>query len=220
MNREQSIRINLLLAVLILVSLSCQFLAGGENEPVAPAEAPVVIEEPTQAVEPPAEPVSEATDLPTPAVLEDNTILQWAVQAVASSEYGSTDWSAMQAVGAPNTPECGDIVTAWASAEGSSLAWIELRYAAPVYASKVEIHQSYNPNQVVKVELIDTQGGYHTVYEGAPALIEVCPYVLSVQIMEQDQQYAVQGVKVSLDQTVLGDWNEIDAVSLVGKPAP
>jgi hypothetical protein len=140
---------------------------------------------------------------------------QWATSATASSEYDDPSWSASQATGAPNTPECGDFTTAWASYEGCTVEWIELYYDIPVRATKVNIIQSNAPDQVVQVELIDTEGTYHTVYQGEPQdLLELCPYTLSIAV---DVDYQVVGLKITIDQTVLGySWAEIDAVELVG----
>jgi len=138
---------------------------------------------------------------------------QWATSATASSEYDNPDWSASQATGAPDTPNCGDFPTAWTSDDGYTVEWLELYYDIPVYATKVNIIQSDVPDQVSQVELIDTEGTYHTVYQGEPTdLFELCPYTLSVAV---DVDYQVVGVKVTVDQSVY-PWVEIDAVELVG----
>jgi len=140
---------------------------------------------------------------------------QWATSATASSEYDNPDWSASQATGAPDTPNCGDFTTAWASDEGYTVEWLELYYDIPVRATKVNIIQSDVPDQVVQVELIDTEGTYHTVYQGEPEdKYELCPYTLSIAVAVE---YQVVGVKITVDQTVIGyPWVEIDAVELVG----
>jgi sugar lactone lactonase YvrE len=142
-------------------------------------------------------------------------IRQWAIDANASTQYSEPAWSAMQATGAPDTSECGDIETAWASSSSMGEDWLELTYAAPVTPTEVNIYQTYEPNQVVMVELIDTEGDYHKVYSGEPA-VEDCPFTLTVPV--DDADYQAMGVRVSLDQSILSDlsWNEIDAVELVG----
>ncbi|MBN1310347.1 MAG: hypothetical protein JXB30_02935 [Anaerolineae bacterium] len=141
---------------------------------------------------------------------------QWAASAEASSEYGASDWSAIQAAGAPNTPGCGDFATAWASATSSEAAILKLLYAVAVVPSSIEIHQSYNPNSVVKVEVIDEIGASYIIYEGQPATIEQCPYVMVVSVTGVTAR--VNTVIISIDQSVIGDWNEIDAVELIGTP--
>ncbi len=149
-------------------------------------------------------------------ILSGEEIEQWAYYATASSEYGDFDWAAIQATGEPDTFECGDVVTAWASANGSTVDWLELEYAIPVYASQVNIIQTNSPDQVVTVELIDTEGVYHEIYTGEPQeKSDECPYTLSIEVSEAD--YMATGVRITVDQTVIpATWNEIDAVELVG----
>jgi hypothetical protein len=163
--------------------------------------------------------VSEATAEPIATIKppQEGNISQWAISAAASSEYGSSDYSAMQATGAPDTPVCGDQTTAWASATAGTEEWIELTYATFVHPTQVNVVQSYYPSQVVKVELIDSVSGYHEIYTGSPETIDECPYVLSIPVGDVD--YVVAGIRITIDQSQLGNWNEIDAVELVGIPA-
>jgi hypothetical protein len=140
---------------------------------------------------------------------------QWAVSATASSQYGDTGWSADQATGAPDTPECGDYTTAWATEDYDTVEWIELDYDTPVLPTEVNIFQTYNPNQVIQVELRDLEGNYQTVYLGMPQdESDDCPFVLNIPVEGVDWQ--VDGVRITIDQSVLENWNEIDAVELVG----
>lgn len=171
------------------------------------------------AVRTPTQPVTGRTATParTATTAGGAVIRQWAIFADASSEYGSDDWSAMQATGAPNTPKCGDNTTAWASQDPDETAWIELTYATPVRPSTIVIVQTYNPSSVVKVEIRDMNGKYTTVWSGAAEKKSGCPFYQSFSV--SNQNFLVNGVKITLDQAKLGDWNEIDAVELVGTPA-
>ncbi len=148
---------------------------------------------------------------------EGEEIRQWATSATASSEYGNPDWAASQATGAPDTiiEECADLPTAWASQGSDTVEWLELYYDTPVYPTEVNIIQTHSPDQVVMVELIDTEGTYHEVYTGEPEnLWEECPYTLSILVWAD---YQAVGVKITIDQSVIEPtWNEIDAVELVG----
>jgi hypothetical protein len=140
---------------------------------------------------------------------------QWAVSATASSQYGDVGWSADQATGAPDTPECGDYTTAWATEDYDTVEWIELDYDTPVLPTEVNIFQTYNPDQVIQVALRDLTGEYQTVYLGKPQdESDDCPFVLHIPVEGIDWQ--VDGVKITIDQTELENWNEIDAVELVG----
>jgi hypothetical protein len=142
---------------------------------------------------------------------------QWAASATASSAFGTTNWAATQATGKPDVSTCTDDGAAWASAGKNTVEWLELTYTASVIPSMVNIYQTYNPGQVVKVELLDTSGKYHSVYTAKPKAAETCPGVLNIPIADAD--YSVVGVKITVDQTVLKNWGEIDAVELVGMGA-
>jgi hypothetical protein len=159
---------------------------------------------------------SGGTGTPASVVTPDRggEIRQWASSATASSEYGNPDWAAVQAAGAPDTPGCGDHTTAWASFDWITVEWLEVGFATPVIPTRINIHQTYNPGSIVRVEVKDTAGVYHTVYTATPVVMDICPYPLSVVIPEFS--HPVEAVRITLDQSRLQSWNEIDAVELVG----
>lgn len=168
------------------------------------------------AVRTPTQPVTARTATSAPTVSGGSVIRQWAVSARASSEYGVDEWSAKQATGAPNTPKCEDSKTAWASQDPDETAWLELDYATPVRPTTIVIVQSYSPSSVVKVETRDLNGKYTTVWSGAAEKKSGCPFYQSFAV--SNQNFLVSGVKITIDQAKIGDWNEIDAVELVGTP--
>jgi hypothetical protein len=200
----------LFLLVVFPAFLACNLL----SQATQPAQAPPAPALPTQ--NPPALPLQ---NLPTTAAGGANQpIRQWATDAQASSEYGSSDWAARQATGAPNTLECGDIETAWAAASRDTTDWINVFFTTPVYPTEIRILQSYNPDQVVQVELIDMQGQFITMYTSQPRQVDSpCPYELSIPVSRND--ILVQGVHITINQSVLElGWNEIDAVEIAGIP--
>lgn len=212
MNRKYTIPLIALL-VLSLVTLAC----GGGDEtdtPVPPTNTPPPA--PTNTPPPPPTDAPEPTEVPT-EVPAAESIRQWATSAEASSQYGDPNWAAMQTTGAPDTAECGDYTSAWAAAGSSGVEWLEVYYDTPVYVTEVNIFQTYNPDQVVEVELIDMDGAYDSVYTQEPEEASECPYTLNLE--GDPTEYLVQGVRITIDQSVLGlGWNEIDAVELVGVP--
>lgn len=164
-----------------------------------------------------AEPPPQPTDEPvTQAVVPEPELLrQWAVTATASSQYSDPDWAAEQATGEPDTPDCGDLETAWASLEPDGIDWLEVGYETPVIPTEVHIYESHTPSQVSLVEVLDLNGEYHEVYRATPEMQNDCPFILSIAIDEADYQAA--GVKITVDQSVIEvPWDEIDAVELVG----
>lgn len=202
------LRVFVAFLMLILAQLACGASAGttddqGSSAPPTQAPTQLPAQAPTQAPT-----GGSGTDV-------DNAIRQWASDAVASSQYGEDDWSAMQATGAPNTKECGDVHTAWAAASQDTKEWLDVFFATPVYASEINIYETYYPNQVAEVQLIDMAGEYVQIYAAPPEWIDTCPFTLSVGA---DGKTLVQGVRIIVDQTVVGNWNEIDAVEIVGVP--
>ena len=209
----------LLVAGLVLVFVAGACLPGGT---VSPTSAPEEVATPTT---PPSAPPAAATN--TPPVVEPGAtatqpaaagvLRQWAVGATASSEYGSPEYSAQQATGAPNTMECGDIETAWATENSDGVDWLELTFATPVVPTEINIYETYSPGFINKVEVKDEAGLSYTVWQGTPAEVEECPRVFTVSVSGVSS--GVKAVRINLDQREGGYWNEIDAVELVGVPS-
>src|SRR5690606_5626177 len=134
--------------------------------------------------------------------------------ASATSQFGESDWSALRVTGAPDSFACGDQWTAWASAETTGVDSLTVTYDIPVVPTQINIYQSYNPGAITGIELVLADGsGTVPVPDSADPGTE-CPGVLSIDVL--DAAAPVNGVIIHLDQTITGDWNEIDAVELVG----
>jgi len=160
-----------------------------------------------------------ATVVPTvPASIpQAGEIRQWAVSAVASTEYGNPDWAASQANGAPDVTACGDNTSAWASKDSTTVEWLELTYATPVKPFEINIYQTFNPGQIVKVELLSPNGQTdYLAYTATPVKVETCPQTLTIPL-DGSSLTQVNHIRITVDQSVLGvGWAEIDAVELVG----
>lgn len=144
---------------------------------------------------------------------------QWATTATASSEYGG-GWAASEATGAPDVyPYCGDEYGAWASASSNTIDWLEVSFTTPVYPTQVNIYQTYNPDVITEIELFFTAGGSYVIPVTPSAPYVDCP----AQIFSQDIPAGfglVDRVRITVDQTLSGNWSEIDAVELVGMDTP
>ncbi len=210
------------LSFLMAASLACSL--GARQTAPTPTSAPVLAatEIATPAAEQSPTPegaVSQATALPTvpTSAAQPGEIRQWAASATASSEYGNPDWAAAHAAGAPDVTACGDDSAAWASADSSTVEWLELTYATPVKPFEINIYQTYNPGQIVKVELFspDSQTSY-VAYTATPVKVETCPQTLTISL-DGSKLSPVNRIRITVDQSVLGlGWAEIDAVELVG----
>ena len=146
---------------------------------------------------------------------DNGTVSQWAVTATASSAYGRPDWSPNRATGPPDVNACGDDPRAWASARGNGVEWLELGYNQPLFATEVRVYQSFGRGAVSRITVIDLEGTTQVVWEGQDVDVQ-CPGVLIARM--EPTATKVSTVRVDLDESRTGFWNQIDAVELVGLP--
>ena len=145
---------------------------------------------------------------------------QWASTVIGfSSQYDLGDvgdWAAYQALGAPNTFEYGDVLTAWApSPMDGSLEYITLGYATPVYATGAVIRETLGNGFVYQVDVLDLNNVLHNVWTGTDPSLQDAPADFAVSWRKT--AYPVKGLKIYTNTDhLLGDWEEIDAVKLIG----
>jgi len=142
---------------------------------------------------------------------------QWATDAKASSTFndakGNTSYSASQATGEPNVQTYSTTPQAWSSkTPDSGIEWLELTFAKPVRANAVRVRESSGSGALIKIEVFDEKGASHTVWSGADSTKE-----LNYLIAEFPKTaFMTNRVKLTLATNVVGGWNQIDAVQLVG----
>ncbi len=139
-------------------------------------------------------------------------IIQWAYKARASSDYSNDLWSAKQAIGEPNTESCGDHPTAWASKTANGREWLEVLFQKSVIPSQIRIRESNNPGHIYLVEVRDETSAFTPVWKDTD--LTDCNGDLVISLDPSAPR--VSAVRISLDETNQNDWNEIDAVSLIG----
>jgi hypothetical protein len=136
----------------------------------------------------------------------------WGETASASSQFGAEgeQYSAAQATGSPESlGSCTDSPFAWSpAAGGSEEEWLELRYSDAEPATGVIVHEVLEYGFVSRIELIDVDGFYHTIWNGPDTT--VCGETLDVQWPRTE--YDVIGVRV---YTAIDGYEEIDAIELV-----
>lgn len=217
----------LLIVLLPLAACGKSESAPSAAEPIAaaaPSTTTVGAFEPSAPVEDPA--LSAKRRAIEFALAEDKILHdpdgQWAKSAVASSSFnggkGRQDFSPRQATGAPDVEKQGDNAKAWApkSTDGG-IEWLHVGFE-PVNATQIKIRQSVGPGAIIRIELIDEQGGKHALFEGMDErkydewhwwLVESFP----------PTPYRVVGAKITLATNAVPGWNEIDAVQLVKAPS-
>jgi len=147
-------------------------------------------------------------------------IRQWAIIASGSSEYSGGSWSFGQATGEPDTFECGDRGTAWAAATSTGREMLILEFEQAVIPTQINIHQTYNPGAIVMIDVGNTANRDQVLPladSADPPGNTPCPGVFSLDVSGVDEP--IDFVVLYLDQSITGNWNEIDAVELVGTPA-
>lgn len=146
-------------------------------------------------------------------------IRQWASSAEGSSQYSDGGWSFAQATGEPDTLECGDTSTAWASATSTGKDYLKLHFDEPVIPTQVNIYETFSPGSIIGVDLGNSQVDAALISlrdSTDPVGNTACPGVFTVDISGVDSP--VDTVVIYLNQNLGGSWNEIDAVELVGMP--
>lgn len=164
------------------------------------------------------------TTIPNPGTPANGTpaanglLRQWARSARASSEYRSTDYAAAQATGAPDVTKAGDNGKAWAPklADGGE-EWLEVTFAQAVRATELRVVQNHAPGAIVRIDAIGADGAAVAVWTGpdptayAPRTIGVLSATLA------GATAPVATFRIVLDSKRVADWNEIDAVELIGR---
>jgi hypothetical protein len=137
-----------------------------------------------------------------------------ALGAATQKMQQSGNWSAKKAIGPPDVDDpTRDHPNAWASREADmGEQWLELTYPQAMRASQMRIFEVAAAGAVTSVILIEPSGTQHIVWTGidptaVPSIFEVTFAITN---------YNVKRVRIVLDTNRTPNWNEIDAVELVG----
>lgn len=157
-----------------------------------------------------------------------------------STGGGNTDYTGIQALGAPDVVGCGDDPNAWSpafsNADGAQLFDIDdflvLEFPFYAYVREVRIYESYNPGAIVAVDLerSDEALGPLEIFadQNGDGVGSPCPSSFNIQIESNGgvtpDQY--NRVAIYFDTDLIGDgningnfgddWPEIDAVEVIG----
>jgi hypothetical protein len=148
---------------------------------------------------------------------------QWAINAEASSSYGSASgksqsWSPEQMIGEPNVEKYGDNANGWAPKDpDKGIEWVKLTFPKAVYAHGLRVRQNYNPGSIVKVELFDENGKAYVIWSGTDKT-KYKENTIQYFVAEFEKtKYKTKSVKITLATNVVNGWDEIDAVQLLGE---
>src|SRR5262245_1277323 len=146
------------------------------------------------------------------------TFSEYATTVIAfSSQYSPTNWSAAQALGAPDTLSYGDHVTAWAPSSGNgTVEYITLGFASPLYADGASIRESNGNGFVTQVEVRNAvTGAFTSVWSGVDSSLPGT--LVDFQVSWSQTAYPVDALRITIDTSHNpGTWEETDSVQLRG----
>jgi hypothetical protein len=127
----------------------------------------------------------------------------------------ASSYAGGKATGPPDADDQGgDSHNAWCAAPRSSnTEWLKLTYARPVEISEIAIHETYATGALSRVLAVLPDGREHVLWEGQEP-VEKPPVQRIVQVppgIRGDQ------IRLELDTTRTQNWQEIDAVELIGR---
>lgn len=135
-----------------------------------------------------------------------------------SSEYDpeNPSWNAIQVLGAPDTNNYGDIATAWATQEeNDGTHFITVGFDMPVVATGVTVRETWGNGFVRMIEVRDTKGKFHVVFDGVDPSAPGAPVDFFVDF--PPTPFLADAVRVTIDTDHNPDtWEEIDAITLHG----
>lgn len=141
---------------------------------------------------------------------------QWAGEVVAfSSQRGVDAHSAAQALGEPDTLTFGENESAWSPAVvNGSIEFLTLAFDAPVLATGVTIRETQGNGFVTRVDVLDVDDGFTTVWTGTDSSLPGAPVDFVVNWPQTD--FSAVGVTIHVDTDHDPDREAIDAVRLHG----
>jgi hypothetical protein len=124
-------------------------------------------------------------------------------------------YSAGKATGPPDSPNHGgDSTGAWCPAPANGTGeWLQLKYPKNVEIAEVNIHETYATGALAKVTAVMPDGSEKTLWQGTEP-VETPPVE---RVLKVPPGIRADQLRITLDSSRTGTWQEIDAVELVGK---
>ena len=153
----------------------------------------------------------------------NDTSGQFAIEAEASSTYAGDNsdpkvpYAPWHATGKPNVENYSDDGRSWVSKNADKgVEWLKLTFEKPVNAREIKVRQNMAPGAIIKIDLIDTDGKSHTVWEGVDQTKYEQNKIVWFNTKFDKTPYKTKIVKITMATNSVPGWNEIDAVQLIG----
>jgi hypothetical protein len=147
------------------------------------------------------------------------TLDQWADQVVGfSSQWRTREWSAHQALGPSNTFGYGSIRTSWSPlSKNDTVETLTVGFAIPVYATGATIRETFGNGFVTRVDALDVDGQFHTVWSGVDPSRPGSP--VDFHLAWPQTTFAVRGLRIYVNTNLnRNTYEEIDSIRLHGVP--
>jgi len=146
---------------------------------------------------------------------ERRTDVVWAARVRGfSTQYNTSTWSAMQALGRPDVwPRYGDLHGAWAPRSGSSPTdFLEVMFPAPVQTAELWVFETNGTGAVYAVSAINPDGSVAPLAVASP---ERLPRAATQIVVPVEPARLVAGVRIGVSSGAADDYGEIDAAGAV-----
>lgn len=207
---SRTYRNSLLIFILLCLTVSACTPLTPTSQPILPTNTAAPAEDLTPTL---LYPVTQ----PSGGDLQEDAVVLWSTEALASSSQGSPNYDAWQAAGKPNTFACGDFVTAWQPNDAETVVWIEFRFSQDILPYEIHLVQSFHPAQVQKVEVLTLDDQLLPVYDDAldpyPDITD-CPVTRVFSANQVD--VLIRAVRITLKRPPGQPWTQVDALGVWG----
>lgn len=141
----------------------------------------------------------------------------WASKVVEVSSQkaeGKEPFSPEKVLGEPNALPLGQISNeAWIPKKEGPKEFIEVKFSKSVVARQVTVVENFNPGAITRIELVDTRGERHQVYEN-PSPGPLPELFRTLQVTFGPANYRTIGVVVTMNTAKVNGVNQIDAIGV------
>ncbi len=144
--------------------------------------------------------------------------IQWADRLIKySSQYGEKAYGANQVLGSPKVIEHKESKVAWMpSMPNRGSEFIQVSFKNPIKTKQILICENYNPGAITQVFAYDKEGKEYLLFsqkDGKNASKGLNTFTIDFS----ETKYAIAQVKVVLNTTLVGGYNQIDAIGISSK---
>lgn len=153
-----------------------------------------------------------------------NTVEWAAAVASFSTAFGRKAYAPERVLGPPEAwPQRGESQVAWAPSRESASRneFLKVDFARAMAVRQVFVAENLNPGAIARIELVDTEGGRHTVYRDDARAVPFYPEARMFRLLlDRPTPYRVVGLKLTLDTRRVEGMVQIDAIGIAEHADP